>query len=104
MLSLTSDLELDTIVNQLVKRKGWTPDKANIEKQNYLEFLQAILDDPKTPINPPTQAVDEFWHQHILNTKKYANDCQNIFGFFVHHLPSPVKNDCCDDCDADLIN
>jgi hypothetical protein len=31
--------------------------------------------------------VDEFWHTHILQTMKYADDCETMFGTFVHHAP-----------------
>ena len=27
------------------------------------------------------------WHYHILDTEKYAEDCRDIFGYFVHHFP-----------------
>ena len=35
----------------------------------------------------PTKTIDQFWHQHILDTQKYAADCEKIFGFFLHHFP-----------------
>ena len=28
------------------------------------------------------------WHAHIIDTEKYAADCQSAFGYFVHHIPS----------------
>jgi hypothetical protein len=31
--------------------------------------------------------VDTFWHYHILDTRKYAADCQAVFGQFLHHFP-----------------
>lgn len=31
--------------------------------------------------------IDDFWHLHILDTQKYAEDCQVIFGYFLHHFP-----------------
>jgi hypothetical protein len=31
--------------------------------------------------------VDTFWHYHILDTLKYAEDCQAVFGYFLHHFP-----------------
>jgi hypothetical protein len=36
---------------------------------------------------PPSKDVDEFWHNHILDTKKYREDCQAIFGFYLDHYP-----------------
>jgi len=34
---------------------------------------------------------DLFWHQHILDTQNYHIDCNNIFGYFLHHNPFPEK-------------
>lgn len=31
--------------------------------------------------------MDIFWHYHILDTAKYAEDCNEIFGYFLHHYP-----------------
>ena len=31
--------------------------------------------------------MGEFWHFHILDTLKYQEDCDNIFGYFLHHFP-----------------
>jgi hypothetical protein len=35
----------------------------------------------------PLFDVDTFWHYHILDTMKYAADCENVFGYFLHHFP-----------------
>jgi hypothetical protein len=35
----------------------------------------------------PEQDVDRFWHMHILDTRKYAADCEATFGYFLHHFP-----------------
>jgi hypothetical protein len=34
-----------------------------------------------------SKEIDELWHLHILDTKKYAADCQHLFGYFLHHVP-----------------
>ena len=31
--------------------------------------------------------VDQLWHAHILNTKRYYDFCQQYLGHIVHHLP-----------------
>lgn len=36
----------------------------------------------------PTREIDEFWHAHILYTKKYHRDCISIFGHYLHHEPA----------------
>lgn len=35
----------------------------------------------------PTHEIDKIWHVHILDTEKYAEDCQEAFGYFLHHFP-----------------
>ncbi len=36
----------------------------------------------------PTRQIDEFWHNHILYTKQYTQDCFMIFGHYFHHAPA----------------
>lgn len=31
--------------------------------------------------------VDEVWHTFILFTRDYADFCQGVFGFYLHHQP-----------------
>ena len=35
----------------------------------------------------PTKDIDIFWHYHILDTRKYMEDCDKIFGSYFHHFP-----------------
>jgi hypothetical protein len=35
----------------------------------------------------PCKIVDEMWHQHILDTAAYRQDCEAIFGRFLDHFP-----------------
>jgi len=35
----------------------------------------------------PTRDIDAFWHAHILDTRKYIDDCERVFGFYLHHFP-----------------
>lgn len=41
----------------------------------------------------PTREIDEFWHNHILYTKRYMADCQHIFGHYLHHEPAAPDED-----------
>src|SRR5690348_6082207 len=52
----------------------------------YRQFLKLIAKYPDAPV-VPSQAVDEFWHMHILDTQRYGVDCERIFGYMVHHDP-----------------
>jgi hypothetical protein len=35
----------------------------------------------------PCPDIDLIWHQHLLNTKRYQEDCVEYFGWFLHHNP-----------------
>jgi hypothetical protein len=35
----------------------------------------------------PCKLADEIWHQHILDTVAYRQDCEALFGEFLDHFP-----------------
>jgi hypothetical protein len=65
---------------------GWSASQADIAEIEYKRFLALKRKYPEKDI-VPHRDVDLFWHQHILDTEKYAEDCQAIFGFLLHHYP-----------------
>jgi hypothetical protein len=78
----------------MIKRKlqypeegmGWSVqecDEIEVEYKRYLALKRAY---PEQEI-VPNQVVDKFWHYHILDTQKYAEDCHALFGYFLHHYP-----------------
>ncbi|MEQ1761058.1 MAG: hypothetical protein ABL986_22350, partial [Vicinamibacterales bacterium] len=67
---------------------GWSRAKAEEVDVEYRRFLKLNLDHkPGAPPIVPTKDVDTFWHFHILDTMKYAEDCGAMFGRFLHHFP-----------------
>ena len=66
--------------------EGWSLDKANAVEKEYRRFLCLMKMYPDESIAPLVD-VDTFWHYHILDTMKYAADCEQAFGYFVHHYP-----------------
>ena len=68
--------------------EGWTRDYADSIEAAYKTYLSMLVkypDDAEDILL--SKDVDEFWHTHILQTIKYAEDCQNVFGNFLHHTP-----------------
>lgn len=86
-LSIAS-LDLERIAWKLQKEdpERFTDDVVELGVREYKRMLTLKLENPDAGI-VPTEFVDEFWHQHILDTRAYAEDCQRIFGHFVHHYP-----------------
>ncbi len=82
-------LDLDPIKLKLMdpeEGQGWSRDYVDRMGLAYKRFLTLMVKFPDESI-APTKDVDKFWHGHILDTLKYAEDCQNVFGYFLHHFP-----------------
>lgn len=45
------------------------------------------------PVAMPSRAVDEAWHEFILDTRRYDAFCRRAFGRFVHHRPAEPMRD-----------
>lgn len=82
-------LDLVPIKTKLMHQKfgeGWSQTKADAMETEYRRFLYLQLAFPGEQ-TAPTRDVDTFWHYHILDTVKYAADCEQAFGYFLHHCP-----------------
>jgi hypothetical protein len=82
-------LDLDPIKVKLMDAEdgqGWTREYAERMEVAYKRFLTLLVTHPETTI-APTKEIDKFWHAHILDTMKYADDCLRVFGYFLHHFP-----------------
>ena len=60
--------------------------QANAVEFEYRRFLTLMKKYPHEQTSPLVD-VDTFWHYHILDTMKYAADCEAVFGYFLHHFP-----------------
>ncbi|MHA3013872.1 Glycine-rich domain-containing protein-like [Cupriavidus necator] len=68
------------------KHAHWSPESLEQAESGYRQFLKLAAKHPDTPVVPSEQ-VDAFWHAHILDTRRYASDCERIFGYVLHHDP-----------------
>lgn len=66
--------------------EGWSRETVDRLEAEYKRFLTLLVKYPEAVI-APTKEVDSFWHGHILDTMKYAEDCERVFGYFLHHFP-----------------
>lgn len=86
------DLDLEPIKFKVVHdgETGWTIDQVDRAANEYKKFLVLVLKNNLTKQVQsvvPTRQIDLFWHTHILDTAKYAADCEFALGFFLHHFP-----------------
>ena len=96
IINAISKLDFSDVKMKLMDEKegkGWSERQTNEAERWYKMFLHLCKKYPDETI-VPTQIVDDFWHQHILDTRKYATDCKKVFGKFLHHYPYlGMKND-----------
>ena len=82
-------LDLDPIKVKLMHEEsgeGWSLAYADAVEFEYRRFLYLVKQFPNEQAAPLFD-VDVFWHYHILDTMKYAADCEAVFGYFLHHFP-----------------
>ena len=87
--SKAKELDFGPIAYKLMnpdEGNGWSRETTTGAIARYLMFLCLIYLYPNRPI-VPTPEIDAVWHQHILDTSKYAEDCERLFGRFIHHFP-----------------
>ncbi|KQQ86859.1 glycine-rich domain-containing protein-like [Massilia sp. Leaf139] len=87
--ALIAALDLNPIKTKLMHKEsgeGWSLAQTNAVETEYRRFLYLMKAFPHVQTAPRVD-VDTFWHYHILDTMKYARDCQQAFGYFVHHYP-----------------
>ena len=84
---LVNNLDFMTQNEKLISYSGWKSEKVMVVEGLYKEWLilHKVYGDKFALA--PNKALDEYWHYHILDTQKYQEDCENIFGYFLHHFP-----------------
>ena len=83
------DLDFERLKYKLQVRddgERWTKQMTEDGELEYRRYLTLIKPHPGMSI-VPSRLMDGFWHQHILDTKAYREDCQKVFGHFVDHFP-----------------
>ena len=67
-------------------KSPWTQMRAELALQWYKRFLFLAYRYPERRL-AVLKDIDEIWHLHILDTKKYFKDCDVLFGRYLHHCP-----------------
>ena len=80
-------LDFSLVKQKLMVKQNWEAELCDRVEGLYRQFLALHATYPETML-VPSPSLDEFWHRHILDTQKYAEDCEFVFGRFLHHAPS----------------
>jgi hypothetical protein len=65
---------------------GWTKEQCELGELAYKRFLHLNRVAGRRSI-VPTKEIDIFWHFHILDTRRYHQDSERLFGRYFHHFP-----------------
>jgi len=81
------DLDLTEAVRGARAAYHWTDEEAAEAELEYRRFLWLTYqhDGPAGALHGD---ADKLWHYHILDTRKYAADCDQILGRYIHHTPA----------------
>jgi len=71
---------------QVSEPEKWTEGTIQAAECTYRRFLAIHMAHPDEAF-VPNNILDEYWHQHILDTIKYAKDCAKLFGKMLNHDP-----------------
>ena len=61
-----------------------------LEAKRWL-WLCAQLEEKRLMITTPLLIIDEMWHNFILFSREYMKYCQDYFGRYIHHAPTPYS-------------
>jgi hypothetical protein len=78
-----------TPINGLLRHEDpgfWTEEILADVERAYRRFLVLNLLYPSETL-AVNRILDEYWHSHILDTRKYAADCDQLFGKLLDHFP-----------------
>ena len=78
------------LASRLQRKLGISAAEARKRVKAYKQFLAlkaATLDIDATKLSPPP-LIDSVWHEHVLDTKRYAPACLLAFGHPIHHDPN----------------
>ena len=78
------------LASRLERKLGISAAEARKRVIAYKQFLAlkaASLDIDATKLSPPP-LIDRVWHEHVLDTKRYAPACLTAFGHPIHHDPN----------------
>lgn len=65
----------------------WPSERLQQAETEYRQYLALCRSNPGVPVMP-TRLGDAVWHQHILNTRQYVQDCREFLGYYLHHQPT----------------
>lgn len=68
------------------RRHGVDEERARKAEREFRRFATLRVLEPEAVL-APSDFVDEFWHEFVLDTRSYREFCEAVFGKFWEHNP-----------------
>lgn len=87
-MSVVETWEFTLAVEKLMDSEPakWSEEKCNAAVRDYKRYMAVTKALGGIQLVPNAE-IDEIWHMHILDTRAYMKDCEELFGEFLHHYP-----------------
>ena len=86
-LAVLHHYDLTHVRARLLRKELLTPALVDLMIFEFRRYLGLrLVQDRSVPML--SRAVDEVWHTTLLFTRLYADLCDHVFGFFLHHDPA----------------
>ncbi|WP_320820307.1 hypothetical protein [Thalassolituus sp.] len=87
-LDITNQWNFDLAVEKLIEKDSgkWNLGRAESALLGYKRYM-ALTKALGGLQLVPNADIDEIWHMHILDTRAYMADCDELFGEYLHHYP-----------------
>ena len=85
-MAVVNSIDFEQMNNKLVNFYGWSKEDVSLMNNYYKKWLSIHVCYTELA-TAPSAKLDEYWHMHILDTQKYMEDCQMVFGKYLHHYP-----------------
>lgn len=86
-----ASIDLEMVKMKMAEPKegiGWTQAQCEDAEIEYKRYLTLCLHYPFPRYSiVPNKIMDTMWHYHILDTRAYCRDSENVFGGYFHHFP-----------------
>jgi len=74
------------------KHPHLNPTQLSVIQKGVRQYFLMCLQANKRMVAMPSQIVDDFWHEFILNTKLYRDFCKGAFGRYLDHVTAEAMN------------
>lgn len=74
------------------KHPHLNPTQLSVVQKAMRQYFFMCLKANRRMVAMPSQAVDDFWHEFILNTKVYRGFCNGAFGRYLDHVPAEAMS------------